>query len=645
MTTAQDISPSHRNHDTASSNNAPAGGPPAAAAAGLGPSKLILNMKNHAAIHHRDTIYVLGGNFQERMDVVLYHIPTQKWSRVLYSNERELDDMHSNPNRATMSGVGGMGTTRPRFRFSLNGGLASRRRRSNGNAGSVREDTGAEGRVRGGGGVTMIGPRPHFRNGHTATLIQKTSGVDGNIMERHYIYIIGGWLGDCAADQVLVLDITNPQVLEWVSLPECGNSPGPCNMHSAEYIPDRRQIFVFRGGDGTEYLNDLHALDVDTMQWQKVETNGLPPEPRADHASAYMPSTKEFFVFGGWNGTTRLNDFYILDTVTLTWTRPRLLQQGTMPPARAGMTMSAVKDRLYLFGGNGAEASMSNDLHVFDRSSMEWLDSDGTNLVLSTSQHSHVSLLSEDDGDTTSDVGFQARNRTKSHSSTKSIDKIATISIRGRQPSRRAGHTATVVGRFIYIIGGSSGSQYRNDCHVLDTDNLCLPPERESKTFQMMHLQLKDHFNRLDLADVIFLVQGKRIYAHKLVLCLSSQVYRAMFLNDFKEKNDPLVEINVPNYSYDIFLLVLQYMYTGDIDLSLHEATVQGASESMERILAILELADHLLLDHLKERCERALLHAVNITSIEFLMQFAQQSNAKCLEAICCHFLRNNGCD
>jgi BTB/POZ domain. len=74
-----------------------------------------------------------------------------------------------------------------------------------------------------------------------------------------------------------------------------------------------------------------------------------------------------------------------------------------------------------------------------------------------------------------------------------------------------------------------------------------------------------------------------------------------MFLNDFKEKNDRLVEINVPNCSYDIFLLVLQYMYTGDIDLSLHETTVQGASESMERILAILELADHLLLDHLKD--------------------------------------------
>jgi hypothetical protein len=602
-------------------------------------SKLILNMKNHAAVHHHDTIYVIGGNFQERMDVVLYHIPTQKWSRVLYSNERELDDMHQNPNRA----IGGGGTRR--FRF-LNGRSASRTMRSD-SAGTTRRQEQQQ-RQGGGGGdevgsenergvVTMTGPRPHFRNGHTATLVQKTVG--GSNMERHYIYIIGGWLGDCASDQVLVLDITNPQLLEWVSFPESGTPPGPCNMHSAEYIPDRKQIFVFRGGDGSEYLNDLHALNVDTMKWQKVDTYGLPPERRADHASAYMHSTKEFFVFGGWNGTTRLNDFYILDTVTLTWTRPKLVQ-GTMPPARAGMTMSAVKDRLYLFGGNGTESSISNELHVFDRSSMEWLESDGTNLLLSTSQHSHVSLLSEDDsGDTrTSDMGFQHHWNHNPNS----MEKLSQISIHGCQPSRRAGHSATVVGRFIYIIGGSFGSQYRNDCHVLDTDNLCLPPESESNTFQMMHLQLKDHFNQKDLADVIFLVEGKPIYAHKLVLCLSSQVYRAMFLNEFKEKKEHRVEIKVPNYSHDVFLLVLQYMYTGDIDLSLQEATVRGASESIERIVAILELADHLLLDHLKERCERALMHAVNVTSIEFLMQFAQHSNAKCLEAICCHFMRNH---
>jgi hypothetical protein len=35
-------------------------------------------------------------------------------------------------------------------------------------------------------------------------------------------------------------------------------------MHTADYVAPRRRVYVFRGGDGREYLNDLHALDVDT---------------------------------------------------------------------------------------------------------------------------------------------------------------------------------------------------------------------------------------------------------------------------------------------------------------------------------------------------------------------------------------------
>ena len=31
-------------------------------------------------------------------------------------------------------------------------------------------------------------------------------------------------------------------------------------MHTADFIGNR--LFVFRGGDGKKYLNDLHVLDV-----------------------------------------------------------------------------------------------------------------------------------------------------------------------------------------------------------------------------------------------------------------------------------------------------------------------------------------------------------------------------------------------
>jgi len=39
-----------------------------------------------------------------------------------------------------------------------------------------------------------------------------------------------------------------------------GNAPGPCNMHSADLAG--RTIYIFRGGDGKDYLNDLHSFNV-----------------------------------------------------------------------------------------------------------------------------------------------------------------------------------------------------------------------------------------------------------------------------------------------------------------------------------------------------------------------------------------------
>lgn len=91
------------------------------------------------------------------------------------------------------------------------------------------------------------GKIPPGRNGHTATLVH------------HQLFIIGGWLGDgpLAAKDMYILDVDR---MNWTEPEVIGTPPGPCNMHTATYIPTCREIFVFRGGDGCAYLNDLHAL-------------------------------------------------------------------------------------------------------------------------------------------------------------------------------------------------------------------------------------------------------------------------------------------------------------------------------------------------------------------------------------------------
>ena len=77
-------------------------------------------------------------------------------------------------------------------------------------------------------------------------------------------------------------------------------------MHSADLIG--KLIFVFRGGDGKDYLNDLHTLHTETNVWKLVMADGDCPPVRANHCSAVVKN--KLYIFGGWDGFRRLNDLY-----------------------------------------------------------------------------------------------------------------------------------------------------------------------------------------------------------------------------------------------------------------------------------------------------------------------------------------------
>lgn len=85
-----------------------------------------------------------------------------------------------------------------------------------------------------------------------------------------------------------------------------------------------------------------------------------------------LEETGELFIFGGWNGTERLNDIHILDTETSNWSCPRV--GGALPHPRAGMTLTALRGRLFLFGGSGTSAKCFQDLQILSRQEAAWLD-------------------------------------------------------------------------------------------------------------------------------------------------------------------------------------------------------------------------------------------------------------------------------
>ncbi|KAL7482436.1 hypothetical protein ACHAW6_008105 [Cyclotella cf. meneghiniana] len=522
------------------------------------------------------------------------------------------------------------------------------------------------------------------------------------------IIIIGGWLGSgpLAASDTWILDLSSglPH-LRWHRPAPLGTPPGPCNMHSADYIPPRNEVYVFRGGNGREYLNDLHAFHAERHEWRAVAAAGKAPQPRANHSSAVLESGErcELFIFGGWNGSERLNDVFVFDVETSTWSEPRV--GGVKPHPRAGMTLTALRGRLFLFGGSGTSSKCFDDLQILDRKEMAWLDvndeRDGG--VYNTHQklitygnsrldHHHDGLdwyswggasdgesLGGQDGMTEGERndtvnGSNRENNTRginhNHDITKfsdwrsqeshrhphnqhlgfsssactsanpnDEDMVHSVFVTGNPPGKRAGHTATAVGRFIYVFGGSCGTDYLSDFFVLDTDPPPVVKITEPACPQLYARRLTHFSNNEEFADVIFIVEGKRVYGHKLVLSMVSDCFRAMFMTGFRESGSGCTEIEIPDTNYDIFLAMMEYIYTGrapKIDVFSSDSVL-----GMERAIALLELSDQFFLYHLKQICEELLQPAVNVDTFSFLMSIAQKTNASQLELYCRYFERN----
>jgi len=419
------------------------------------------------------------------------------------------------------------------------------------------------------------------------------------------------------------------------------------------------------------------------------------------------------------NGGERLNDIHILDCATHNWTRPRV--GGVLPHPRAGMTLTALRGRLYLFGGSGTSAKCFHDLQILDRQKMAWLDVTQYDIDPHDPHHHHhhhgnhnyrqqhfqgddpmmfrfggggdhyqqhndgpvqvgyddpVARLHEHDaggganaargpsqsfasqlaadwrsrdmaaqngaqhlpgGDDGGMSPFNRHNHNYSHASPNPNDEdtVPSVLVHGVGPGRRAGHTATAVNRKIYVFGGSCGSDYLNDFFVLDTDP---PPHsivNEPTSLQLLERRLRHFFNDEEFSDVTFLVQGQRVYGHKMVLSIVSDCFRAMFTTGFRESE--ALEIEIPDCSHAAFLAVMEYIYTGTLPLPPDA----DQDRNLSRVVELLELADRFFLDHLKQICESLLQPMVNGETVEYLLSVAQKTNARQLQVICEHYARN----
>ncbi|ONM11177.1 Acyl-CoA binding protein [Zea mays] len=128
-------------------------------------------------------------------------------------------------------------------------------------------------------------------------------------------------------------------------------------------------LVLFGGEDAKRcLLNDLHILDLETMTWDDVDAIGNPPSPRSDHAAA-CHADRYLLIFGGGSHATCFNDLHVLDLQTMEWSRPK--QQGLTPSPRAGHAGATVGENWYIVGGGNNKSGVSETL-VLNMSTLTW---------------------------------------------------------------------------------------------------------------------------------------------------------------------------------------------------------------------------------------------------------------------------------
>jgi N-acetylneuraminic acid mutarotase len=83
--------------------------------------------------------------------------------------------------------------------------------------------------------------------------------------------------------------------------------------------------------------------------WEMVPKHGTPPSGRQKYCSAISSSNHYFMVFGGSDGQKDLNDMWMFNFTSTSWSR--IITSGLAPSPRSGCVASIHEDLFYIFGG------------------------------------------------------------------------------------------------------------------------------------------------------------------------------------------------------------------------------------------------------------------------------------------------------
>jgi leucine-zipper-like transcriptional regulator 1 len=144
-------------------------------------------------------------------------------------------------------------------------------------------------------------------------------------------------------------------------------SPTNRSLHAGAQVGD--SFYIFGGYDGNARVNDFYEFHFPTKRWNLLPPSDTDfvPSPRDRHSAVVFGRT--FYVFGGFDGTNRKNDFYGYNLDTQTWSLVPV-STGHAPSSRHSHCAVVYDKSMWIFGGY--DSSYKNDLHEYNFASEAW---------------------------------------------------------------------------------------------------------------------------------------------------------------------------------------------------------------------------------------------------------------------------------
>ena len=248
---------------------------------------------------------------------------------------------------------------------------------------------------------------------------------------------------------------------QWTPVNTHGQAPTPRRAHSATLVD--ALVYVFGGGEGATFYNELYVLDLRNRTWYRPRVQGTPPSPRRAHSctrhNGYL------YVFGGGSEHGTFNDLHRLDVRNpeqVSWRR--LLCTGAVPTTRGYHTATLVHNKLLVLGGSNGRRAL-DDLYVLEIDTLMWRRPPQPHLRIHLLAHSATlvgPMLFVFGGH--NDIGY-----------TNALLRLdlctlqwRTSVVEGKAPVGRGSHLAWLHDSRLYIHGGFQGRRALSELHVLE---------------------------------------------------------------------------------------------------------------------------------------------------------------------------------